>query len=117
MCPCNKLLLAGSIAESRARPAGGKLDVGRVRSRPGSDIEDGAADGRMIPPEPPRLVHELADSFVTRSRDTDSLGLGSDQSIDVRDRERLLGESLDEVEHRRRESRRESQGPIVVHRE
>jgi hypothetical protein len=117
MCPCNKLLLAGSVAESRAVSASGKLDVGRVRARAGSDIEDGAADGRMTPPEPPRLVYELADSFVTRSRDTDALSLGANKSIDVRDRERLLGESLDEVEHRRRKSRRESHGPILVHRE
>jgi hypothetical protein len=117
MCPCNKLLLAGSVAESRAGPASGKLDVGRVRAGSGSDVEDGAADGRMVPPEPPRLVHELADSFVARSRDTDSLGLGSNQSIDIRDRERLLSESLDEVEQRRGKSRRESHGPILGRRE
>jgi hypothetical protein len=46
--------------------------------------------------EPTRLAHELTNALVARPRVTEALGFCSDQSIDLRDRKRLVGEVLDE---------------------
>jgi hypothetical protein len=58
----------------------------------------------MSLPEPTRLVYELTDALVARSRDTEALGFRSDQAIDLRDRNRSLREALDEIEQARGES-------------
>jgi hypothetical protein len=58
----------------------------------------------MSLPEPTRLVYELTDTFVARSRDTEPLSLRPDQAIDLRDRNRSLREALDEIEQARGES-------------
>jgi hypothetical protein len=101
---CNKLLLARAVPQSRAGSAGGQLDVRGVRSSAGCDIEQRSADRRMSLPEPTRLVYELTDALVARSRDTEPLGLRPDQAIDLRDRNRSLREALDEIEQARGES-------------